>query len=179
MTMDQKVKYEIKSKMTLAERVAMYVPGYRGYRERNLRRDEDRAVRNELSRAIQGTKQELATVQRTLVRQPGPMMDVERIRTKVDRYDIDVKKAANGYSGFHASMKVQQEDLDRLVEWDAGLFDDIELLRQHTSELMAATDSDGEVQTCIRQLERTIDSLIESYNQRESIMKGLTDGGEE
>ena len=78
MTLDKEVKDKMKSDLSLTERIALYIPGYRGYREKNLRREQDRAVRAELSRAIQGTKADLATIQRELVSQPKLMLDVER-----------------------------------------------------------------------------------------------------
>ena len=46
MSIDETVRSEMKEKLSLTERVALYIPGYRGYREKNLRREEDRAVRN-------------------------------------------------------------------------------------------------------------------------------------
>ena len=162
MTLDQTVKGEMKSEMSLTERIAMYIPIYRGYKEKNLRREEDRAVRGELSRALQGTKAELATIQRELVSQPDLMMDLERIRTKVDRYDI--------------SVKILEDDLDALVAWDAKLIEDIQLLRQGTADLLDSVDRGMEVKAEIRNLERGVDSMREDYNQRETVMKGF--GGE-
>ena len=170
MALNDTVKDKMKSDMSLTERIALYIPGYRGYREKNLRREQDRAVRNELSRAIQGTKADLATIQRELVSQPNLMLDVERIRTKVDRYDVDVRKAVNGYSAFHDAVKILEDDLDRLVRWDAEL---IELMRQATSDLLRSVDDADEVKAEIRNLERGIDGLIEAYLQRESVMRGF------
>ncbi len=178
MTLDETVKGEMKSELSLIERIALYIPGYRGYREKNLRREEDRAVRGELSRAIQGTKQDLATIQRELASQPELMMDLERIRTKVDRYDISIKKAVNGYSGFHAAVKILEDDLDALVRWDAKLIDDIKLLREGTADLLDSVDRGMDVKAEIRNLERGVDSMMEDYNQREAVMKGF-DGKEE
>ena len=178
MTLDQTVKGEMKSEMSLTERIAMYIPIYRGYKEKNLRREEDRAVRGELSRAIQGTKQDLATIQRELASQPELMMDLERIRTKVDKYDISIKKAVNGYSGFHAAVKILEDDLDALVRWDAKLIDDIKLLREGTADLLDSVDRGMDVKAEIRNLERGVDSMMEDYNQREAVMKGF-DGKEE
>lgn len=175
MALNDTVKDKMKSDMSLMERIALYVPGYRGYREKNLRREQDRAVRGELSRAIQGTKADLATIQRELVSQPKLMLDIERIRTKVDRYDIDVKKAVNGYSAFHDANKILEDDLDRLVAWDAELIEDILLMRQATSDLLDSVDNEDDVKAEIRNLERGVDGLIEAYNKRESVMKGFQD----
>ena len=173
MTLDDSVKKEMKGDLSATERIAMYIPIYRGYREKNLRRDEDRAVRAELSRAVQGSKLDLATIQRELVEQPKLMMDVERIRTKVDKYDMDIRKAVNGYSAFHTSVKILEDDLDALVAWDARLVDDIQLLRTVTEVLLHQLDNGEDVKGEIRNLERGIDDMIEAYNQREAVMKGF------
>ena len=173
MTLDDTVKKEMKSELCATERIAMYIPIYRGYREKNLRRDEDRAVRAELSRAVQGTKADLSNIQRELVDQPKLMMDVERIRTKVDKYDIDIKKAVNGYSAFHTSVKVLEDDLDSLVKWDARLMDDIQLLKVAAEQLLQHLDGGEDVKAEVRNLERNIDDMIEAYNQREAVMKGF------
>ena len=173
MTLDGNIKKEMKDDMSLTERIALYIPIYRGYREKNLRREEDRAVRGELSRALQGTKTDLAGIQRDLVSQPDLMMDIERLRTKVDRYDIDVKKAVNGYSSFHTAVKILEDDLDALVKWDAALIGDIQDLREAVSELRTAVDGGQDVKADIRVIERGVDTMMEDYLKRESVMKGF------
>ena len=167
MGLDDTVKDKMKGDMSLTERIALYIPGYRGYKEKNLRREQDRAVRNELSRAIQGTKADLAEIQRELVTKPKLMLDIERIRTKVDRYDID------GYSAFHDATKILEADLDRLVEWDAQLIDDIQLMRRATADLLESVDNEDDVKAEVRNLERGVDGLIEAYQKRESVMRGF------
>lgn len=179
MSIDETVRSEMKEKLSLTERVALYIPGYRGYREKNLRREEDRAVRNEVAKALQGTKAELGTIQRELTSQPALMMDMERIRTKVDRYDVMVRKAVNGYSAFHAAVKIDESDLDALVKWDAQLIDDIKLLREAASDLLKTVDLGAEAKAEIRNLERGVDGMIEAYNQRESVMKSFADAAGE
>ena len=179
MGIDETVRTEMKSELSLIERIALYIPGYRGYREKNLRREEDRAVRNEVAKSLKGTKADLATIQRELASQPDLMLDIERIRTKVDRYDVSVRKAVNGYSGFHSAVKISEDDLDALVRWDAKLVEDIQLLRQGTAELLRTVDLGADAKAEIRNLERGVDSMIEDYNQRETVMKGFDEQGAE
>ena len=178
MTVDETIGQKMKKDLSLTERINLYIPGYRGYREKNLRREEDRAVRNEVAKAIQGAKVDLGSVQRELVSQPELMMDVERLRTKVDRYDVMVRKAVNGYSSFHTAVKITEADLDALVKWDAQLIDDIELMREACSDLLKSVDLGADTKAEIRNLERGVDSMIEAYNQRESVMRGFA-GSEE
>ncbi len=175
MTLDQTVNAEIKADMSLMERVMLYIPGYRGYKKANLRREADRAVRNELANVIQGTKTDLAEIQRGLVTQPNLMLDVERIRTKVDKYETSIKKAVNGYSAFHDALKIDEKDLEALVEWDAKLIDNIQLLRQAASDLLETVDSGADAKAEIRNLERGLDDMMEAYDERDAIMKGISE----
>ncbi len=175
MSLDTKVRSEMKEKMSLTEKIGLYIPIYKGYKEKNLRREEDRAVRGELSRALQGTKSDMGAIALGLVNQPQLMMDMERIRTKVDRYDIDIKKAVNGYSGFHDAIKIDETDLDALVTWDAKILEDIMALRQVTEELLQAIDDGRDARAEMRALERGLDDMMEAYNEREAIMKGFVE----
>jgi hypothetical protein len=170
---------KMKGDQSLFEKIKLYIPGYKGYKEKNLRRDADRAVRQELSRAIHGTKADLAEIQKGVTNDFDMLMDVERIRTKVDKYDIDVKKAVNGYSAWHDSVKILEADLDRVMEWDAKILEDIQAMREATERLLEMVDDGSITKRDLRKYERCIDDMLEDYNQREAVMKGFEadDGG--
>ena len=164
----------MKKNQSLVERIGLYIPIYRGYKEKNLRRDEDRAVRTEVSRVLERAKLDFATIQRATVNDLDLMRDSERIRSKIDRYYIDVKKAVNGYSAFHASVKILESELDALIEWDAKLMDDANQLKEDTALIVRQIDSgDNNLKASMRALEITIDKLIEDYNGRETVMRGF------
>lgn len=166
----------MKKNQSLVERIGLYIPIYKGYKEKNLRRDEDRAVRTEVARVLERAKLDLVTIQRATVNDLDLMRDTERIRSKADRYYIDVKKAVNGYSAFHASVKILESELDALIEWDAKLIDDANSLKVQTEELVGRIDAgETNIKAPLRELEITIDKLIEDYNGRETVMRGFTE----
>jgi len=174
MSLDTTVGNQMKKNQSLVERIGLYIPIYRGYKEKNLRRDEDRAVRTEVSRVLERAKLDFATIQRATVNDLDLMRDSERIRSKIDRYYIDVKKAVNGYSAFHASVKILESELDALIEWDAKLMDDANQLKEDTALIVRQIDSsDNNLKASMRALEITIDKLIEDYNGRETVMRGF------
>ena len=159
---------------SLVERVGLYIPIYRGYKDKNLRRDEDRAVRNEVAKVLERAKLDLATVQRATLNDLDLMRDMERIRSKADRYYIDVKKAVNGYSAFHSSVKILEHELEMLIEWDANLIEDAIFLKNDTARLVKQIESgETKLRAPLRELEISIDKLIEDYNERETIMRGF------
>lgn len=174
MPLEDTVGEQLRGTTSLIERIGLYIPIYRGYKEKNLRRDEDRAVRQEVAHTLEGAKNDLATVHRAAIENLDLMRDVERIASKVDKYYISVKKAVNGYSGWHASVKILEEELDGLISWDAKLINGTVLLRKEIGELVQKLDQ-GEyaIKTPLRNIEKTVDRLIEDYNERETVMKGF------
>ena len=174
MPVDEKIESQMKKNQSLIERIGLYIPIYKGYKDKNLRRDEDRAVRTEVARVLERAKLDLVTVQRATVNNLDLMRDTERIRSKADRYYIDVKKAVNGYSAFHSSVKILESELDMLIEWDANLMEDAVALKNETAELVRMIDAgDTGLKTALRDLEISIDKLIEDYNERETVMRGF------
>ncbi|MDY0292954.1 MAG: hypothetical protein RBQ77_00035 [Candidatus Methanomethylophilaceae archaeon] len=174
MALDQTVEDQMKSTRTLTDRVSTYVPVYRGYRTKNLRRDEDRAIREEVVRTLEGAKADLATVQRAALGNPDLMRDLERIRSKTDRYTMGIKKAINGYGGVWASMKVEEQELSQVVEWDARLVEEAATIRKEASELVEYIDSGGlDLKKPLREFERSVDAMMENFSERNKVIKGL------
>ncbi|HKM14074.1 MAG TPA: hypothetical protein VJY42_04085 [Candidatus Methanomethylophilaceae archaeon] len=174
MSLEETVGEQIRGEVSLVERIGLYIPIYRGYKEKNLRRDEDRAVRQEVARTLEGAKNDIATINRASVGDLDLMRDVERIDAKIDQYYISVKKAVNGYSGWHASVKILETELDELVSWDAKLINETVLLRKEIANLVSKIDA-GEyaIKAPLRNIENTVERLIEDYHGREAVMKGF------
>ncbi len=53
---------EAKDQMRLSERIAAAIPGFRGYKEKELRRESDKLLRNHLSLKLSNAKSDLRTI---------------------------------------------------------------------------------------------------------------------
>ena len=173
MTIDKTVSDKVKGDRSLFERIAMYIPFYRGYRARNLRRDVDREVRQAVSKMVKATKTEMENLHREVI-ETGDIAagrKIERIRNKVDTYNTKIEHAASGYSGVWATVKKMEQELDAVVEFDAKVLESADELRKASETLRNSIGDDIAEQ--IKDLERLVDSLIETYEQRELVLKGL------
>lgn len=160
---------------TLIERINQYIPLYRGYKQKNLRRDEDRAIREVVARTLNAVKTDLSNAARATIGDVDAMRDMERIRSKTDRYCTDVKKAVSGYSGIHATVKIKETELDRVIEWDANLIDDVELLKKQSEQMMHNADEGLSIRNDMRTIEQTIDEMIDTFRQRDNVMRNLVE----
>ncbi len=99
------------------------VPGYRGYKDKEMRRDSDRLLRNSISKLLTDRKPALDTVIADLLKS-GKLEHMDRlsqIKRKLDNAAVRIRTAPAGYSGFFDTVQVRAEDLDRLYRFDMNL----------------------------------------------------------
>ncbi len=57
---------QVKDQMRLSERILAVIPGFHGYKEKELRRESDRLIRNHLYIKLTGAKNDLRTIYQKL-----------------------------------------------------------------------------------------------------------------
>ena len=177
MVTGKSVTEKVKGDRSVFERISMYIPFYRGYRARNLRRDVDREVRQAVSKILKASKTELENAHREII-ETGDMTNgrkVERIRNKLDTYNTKVAHAAAGYSGIWATIKKEETELDAVVEFDASLLETADELRKYAEIFRNAVGGEEDIGKLAKELEKKVDALIETYEGRELVLKGLAE----
>src|SRR4030067_3723184 len=100
---EKKDVYEkAKVELRLSERIIAAIPGFHGYKEKELRRESDKLVRNHLYLKLTGMKNDLRTVSQKLAerRWLDVLQDIDRLVAKVERVSQKVNHASYGYPGF-------------------------------------------------------------------------------
>jgi hypothetical protein len=143
------------------ERIANAIPGFRGYREKDLRRDADRLEREHLAGQLETCKKGLDQTAAALTRSGSldGINDVETARKRLDKVIARIRYADRGYSGFFDAVKVDEATLARVYEFDGGLVDD--------ANAIAAAGSD------VRAMIERIDALDTRLSDREAILAGI------
>lgn len=116
------------------------IPGYRGYRSKEDRRDADRRVREHLVTAYGAQADRVERVARDLAAQRrlgeiGPVDEFARtLRHFIDR----IRTATYGYGGLMGDRDVDAAALDQLRQFDEGLLSGVDELAVPIRELEAA-----------------------------------------
>src|SRR5512139_3450326 len=112
-----------KEQMRLSERVAAFIPGFRGYKEKEIRRESDRLIRNHLNLKLSAAKTDLRSIFQKLAdrRYLDVTTDMDRLVAKMDRVTEKVNHAPYGYTGFFDAVKVKEQNLDRMIDFDNQL----------------------------------------------------------
>jgi hypothetical protein len=156
------------------ERLASAVPGFKGYRERELRRDADRQQREHLADRLEANKKALNQIadQATRGGSLDAINDVETARKRLDRVAARLRYAERGYSGFFDAVKVDEAVLSRVYEFDLSLLGGVEAVRAAT-EAARAAGPDG-VRPALQAAAEAVARLDERLTEREAILRGVS-----
>ena len=138
-----------------------FIPGYRGYKDRETRRDTDRLLREAIVNRLGDRRTALDRCIADFSRQMklDAMEPLELARRRLQKVTDQIRYAPGGYSGFFDTLQVAPEDLDRLYRHDLGLRDQVERLAELLGALPAAKDPAGTAEallTALQQLEETV-----------------------
>ena len=169
---------EAKKQMRLGERIVAAIPGFRGYKEKELRRESDKLIRNHLHRKLSESKDDLKSVFQKLSdrRYFDVITDMDRLMAKVDRITEKVNHASYGYSGFFDIVKVKEENLDRMIDFDNKLVDAADGLAADV-DVFKAEIAKGETKNAkekVQNITDKIEAFEETFDKRTEVILGVT-----
>lgn len=160
----------------MIERIASYIPGYAGYKEREIRREADALVRRRIASDLAAAKAKLAlpiTSARQVASNPDAMYLWDAARAWLDRVIQRIDKAPEGYSGFFDLVKVDEQALDRLYEMDLSLLDKASAVAKAVDEVAALQPASEDWMKKMRELISLLSQLDASIDERSNYIAGL------
>ena len=166
-----------KEEMRLSEKILAEIPGFRGYKEKELRRETDKLIRNHTYDKICNVRDDLKEIFQKLSDQHlhEVLTDMDRLIMKFDRVAEKVNHASYGYAGFFDVLKIDEEKLDKMIDFDSGLIDYARKIGEET-DVFKKEIIEGQfekVMEHIRNLRASLDSLEDIFDSRkEAISEG-------
>jgi hypothetical protein len=168
---------KIKGEATRLEKIMLAVPGFKGYKQKEMRREADRLVRDRFGRMLKKNRNDLQDINKTLLtnRLEEAAGVLDQIIAKLDRIVAKVEHASYGYSGFFDAVKIEEGDLDKMLQFDMKLLDDSkrigDLVRAFRGEVEGKKFENA--LTHGNELSDMLDRLEETFEQRVDTIKGL------
>ena len=176
MTEKKDVYSEAKSQMRLSERIVAAIPGFRGYKEKELRRESDKLIRNHLYLKLSNAKGNLKTISQKMAdrRYFDVLTDMDRLLAKMDRVAEKVNHASYGYTGFYDIVKVKEDSLDRMIDFDNQLVDGVNSLAAaidaFKTELASGETKNMKDRT--QSITDQLDGFEDTFDKRDEVIKG-------
>jgi hypothetical protein len=154
------------------ETIVRHIPGFKGYLEKEYRRESDELQRNWLAGRLQQSKKGLNEYMQNLTAAGNldALPTIERVRLKLDKLQNRITSAMQGYSGMFDLVRIDEGVLDRVYQHDANLVDEVETLADTIEALPTKTEPPPALAA---EVIKQIDHLEEAWDMREDILKGL------
>jgi hypothetical protein len=151
------------------EQLMKKIPGYKGYKEKEMRREADKLLRMEIARLLDDQRKRLSELQNRLISQAQIefLDDVERAAMKLQLLIDRVKTASYGYAGLFDAVKVKEEQLDALYEFDNQMLDFVDEISAYVDQVSSAITAREGVGEGISGLVGVVEEANQTFGHRE------------
>jgi len=158
------------------EKLAKKIPGYKGYKEKEVRREADKLLRLQVAQGLDDQRKRLSELQVQLLNQGqiGFVDDLERAVMKLQLLTDRVKTASYGYAGLFDAVKIKEEQLDALYDFDNKMLDYVDDVAGSIDQVSSAITAREGIGEAIGGLVGTTEEANLSFGHREeAILKSV------
>jgi len=160
------------SEKNFLEKIASYIPGVAGYREREGRRETDRRVREFLAGRLDEGRAGL-TALRNVATDAGQLKALDaigRLDRILQKSVSSLRYADYGFSGLFDQLKIREAELDQICAYDAALVTDVVALSDALRSISTAAPDGSSLVT----LTNTAEQLDQKIARRREIFEKPT-----
>jgi len=150
------------------------IPGFKGYIERGDRRMSDKILRESVANEFDSLYQRISGLQRDLISQGGLAYidDLEAAAIKLRQFIDRVRTASYGYAGIFDAIKIKEDELAKVYEYDAGLLELSERVRSAIDNVETSMGTDG-LPASIKHLTNLAQEAVDAFNKRSEVMRNI------
>ena len=153
------------------KKILSYIPGFKGYMERQARRDSDKLLRETIADRFEQQWGRISDMQREFINS-GDIQYVDdleasaiKLRTFVDR----VRRASRGYSGLFDAVKINEDELNKIYQYDSQMLMLVDEVSHAIDNVAASIGSDG-LPAALRNLKTETQQCIDVFDRREEVI---------
>jgi hypothetical protein len=149
-------------------------PGYKGYKEKEMRREADKLLREALARRLEEQWRRLPDIQKQLLSggQIQWLDDIEGATMKLQTFTDRLKTATYGYAGFFDAVRVKEDALDQLYNFDIALDEQVDEITAAVDLLFSAATSKEGIGEAVARLNSAAAAANETFNRRRDVIAG-------
>ena len=165
---------KVTSQMDPFKSLASHIPGFKGYVERQNRRDADKLLRDTVVRRFDEQWKRASQLQVDMVSQGmiAYVDDMERAALQLRTFIDKMSTAARGYSGLFDAVKINEKELEAIYQYDAAFFDLAEQVGRALDNVEASLADEAALPAAIRNVTSIARMAVETYNRRSEVVVG-------
>ncbi|MEO8512617.1 MAG: hypothetical protein ABI543_03585 [Ignavibacteria bacterium] len=162
----------VKSKENFLEKITRIIPGYNGYVNRDNSRELDTILRNTLATRLDANHIKLKNVTLNLS-QRGKLFEsdsIDKLDKKLQLCVAKFKSAARGYSGAFDVVKVKEDKLNQLYQFDANLLTNVDIISAACTDMDNNSKANVDIKADVEKASGLMDELVKQFEERENIL---------
>lgn len=169
--MSDEIFETVKSYMDPFKKILAKLPGFKGYMERQARRDSDKLVRDMVADRIEKEWGRVSDLQRSFIASGEIQFvdDLEASAIKLRTFADRVRRATQGYSGLFDAVKINEDELLRLYQYDAEMLSLVDEVGRAIDNTEASIGTDG-LPAALRHLKSVSQNCIDVFDRREEVI---------
>ncbi len=170
------IRQRVQEDQGILKKIQMFIPGFRGYRQREDLRDADRMLRDQLAKKL-GAQRRQVEEARSLILNAYNSKELELMGGVINEFkkvEGLVSHSSPGYSGIAADIQFKQDEIYRLYDYDAAMIDGLAAMQQNIDALKAALVVQDSVraQRDVLQVKALISAFEDQFKRRINIIQG-------
>ncbi len=168
------IRTKAKEGLNRFEKVLDKLPGFKGYFDRELRRDSDKLQREFIAGKLETAKSEMNEIIRNETRKKdlSLLTDFDILLKDIEKIISGIKYSDRGYSGFFDLIKIKEDTLDKIYEADIALLETIEVFSKETRLYLEDSIDHKKIQSLVKKLK----DIEKELKIRDEILIGFDKG---
>ena len=164
---------EAQERRSWLERLVDKIPGFRGFQDRELRREVHKMQREHLAKELGQIKQAVRGKAQayTDAGQIGALYLFGRMDGRLDGLSQAIRFADYGQSGFFDVVKINEAELEAIYQFDLSLVEDIARLAGDVAAI--PLPGQGDAQAACNQALAHIATLGDKWAERKNVISGV------
>jgi hypothetical protein len=150
------------------------IPGFGGYVKRQTRRDADKLLRDTVATRFEEQRKRTSQMQEDMVSNGmiAYVDDMEKAAIQLQTFIDRISKAPRGYAGLFDAVKINEEQLEAIYQFDAAFFELAEQVARANDNVEASMGDEAALPAAIRNLVSLARLANETYNKRSEAVTG-------
>ena len=167
----EKIISKIGSDLDPFKKILNFIPGFKGYINRQSRRDADKLLRETIANRFEDQWQRVSEVQRDFISQGeiAYVDDLEAAAIKLRTFADRIRRAPRGYSGLFDAVKINEDELNKIYQYDAAMLDLSNEVASAIDNVEASIGTEG-LPASIRHLKKTAQNCILVFEKRSEVV---------
>jgi hypothetical protein len=165
---------KVTGQMDFVKKLASYIPGFGGYIERQNRRAADKLLRESVADRFEELWKRTSNIQTEMVNAGmiALMDDMEQAAIQLRTFADKIRTATYGYAGFFDAVKIKEEELAQLYQFDLAFFQVAEQIGRALDNVEASMGDETGLKAAIRNLISLTREAVTTFDRRYEMING-------